>query len=551
MDGKVLKLGEVLIEEGLINAEQLKKALDIQHTDGRKLGQLLIELGFVTEEQLLTSLGRLYQLPYISLTGLTPDPKITQLIPLDILKMNQVAPVEIKDNCLLVAINNPLDLSAIQIIQDISGYKVRPILANRRQISEYLEHYEGNILTQRITQKKEKQDEDDAPIIRYVESLIGRAIKERASDIHLEPMEDKMRVRFRIDGCLYEKDSISKDFERRVISRIKIVSGMDVADNIRPQDGRLSVPSLNQKREYDIRVSTIPDIMGENMVLRILDKSFTDFSLGSLGMPVEQTAKVEKLVKRPYGMILVTGPTGAGKSTSLYAMLNTINNVSRNIITVEDPVEYKMAGINQTAINNRAGYHFATAIRHILRHDPDVIMVGEIRDTETADIAIRAALTGHLVMSTLHTNSAAAAITRLVDMGIEPFLIQSALIGVIAQRLVRRLCPHCKEEYEPDQEIRDQIKKFAGEEFHGTLARPKGCKECFQLGYRGRVAIYEILTINDTIRKLILKSADEGEIVQAATITGMKTLRSDGMKKALEKVTTIEEVLQATLTDDE
>ncbi len=374
-------------------------------------------------------------------------------------------------------------------------------------------------------------------------------VKERVSDIHLEPMAQHMRVRFRIDGVLYEKAPVPKDMERKVLSRIKILSGMDVADSRRPQDGRMTLPE--QYKNFDVRVSTLPDIMGENMVLRLLDKSFTKFSFDSLGMDEVEIDMIKKLVTRPYGIMLVTGPTGAGKTTTLYSVLNSLNPPTRNIITVEDPVEYKIPGINQTLINTKSGYTFATAIRHILRHDPNVIMIGEIRDVETAEIAIRAALTGHLVLSTLHTNTAAGAIMRLLDMNIEPFLIQSSMIAVIAQRLVRRLCPKCKKEYIPSDEVRESIARYCEVPNDITLASPVGCEQCFQTGFAGRVAVYELLNVNEGIRNLILKAPSEHDITQLAVSKGMKTLRKAGLDKALKKVTSLEEVMGISFMEED
>lgn len=547
---KPLQIGQLLINEGIITEAQLAEALEVQRTDKRKIGEILVDKNFVTEDQLLKVIARIYQLPLVSISQTRIDERVFSIIPFDILKKRKVFPIEATDQSITIAINDPLDVSALQEIQYNCGLQVKPVLAGNEDIVESLEKHAESFHAARSMAPVKDTKTEIAPVIAVVESLIALAIKERVSDIHLEPMVDHLRVRFRIDGTLYEKMPISKDLERKVITRIKILSGMDVADSRRPQDGRMLLPL--QYSDYDVRVSTLPDIMGENMVLRLLDKSFTKFSLDTLGMDLKEIDLIKKLIRRPYGMILVTGPTGAGKTTSLYSMLNTLNQPSRNIITVEDPVEYKLPGVNQTAINVKAGYTFATAIRHILRHDPNVIMVGEIRDMETAEIAIRAALTGHLVLSTLHTNTAAGAIMRLLDMKIEPFLIQSSVIAVVAQRLVRRLCVNCKKEYVPSQEVIRSLSEFGATIAPQlTLAGPVGCDQCFDTGYSGRVAVYELLPVNEEIRRLILKSPNESDITKAAVTQGMKTLRLAGLEKALSKVTTLEEIMGITFMEKE
>lgn len=543
------KLGEMLIAEGLLTQQQLSAAIQIQTTDHRKLGDILVSEGLISDVQLSQTVARMLKLPFVNLAGIPISDDVFAVVAMDILEKHKVLPIEIKGITLTVATNNPLDVSALQEIQYMSGYQVKPVLAGREDIEAHLNKYAESIHALRAIKMTKDSGADAAPIIKMVEALIGMAIKERASDIHLEPMANHMRVRFRIDGVLYEKSPIAKDMERKILSRIKILSGMDVADSRRPQDGRMSLPV--QYKDYDVRVSTLPDIMGENMVLRLLDKSFTKFSFDSLGMDDMEIDMIKKLVTRPYGIILVTGPTGAGKTTTLYSMLNSLNHPTRNIITVEDPVEYKLVGVNQTAINTRAGYTFATAIRHILRHDPNVIMVGEIRDVETAEIAIRAALTGHLVLSTLHTNTAAGAIMRLLDMNIEPFLIQSSMIAVIAQRLVRRLCPKCQKEYVPSDEVKALVARYCEIPHPFTLASPVGCDHCFQTGYSGRVAVYELLTVHEGIRNLILKSPSEQDITRLAVSKGMKTLRKAGLDKVLKKVTSLEEVMGTTFMEED
>lgn len=548
-ENKTDKLGEVLIAEGLINRQQLGSALQIQNNDNRRLGDILVSEGFVSDVQLSQILARIHKLPFVNLADIQIKEEVFAVVAMDLLEQHKVLPIEIKGITLVVATNNPLDVSGLQEIQYMSGLQVKPVIAGREDIETHLKKYSESIHTVRTIKLVKDSGADSAPIIKMVEALIGMAIKERVSDIHLEPMAQHMRVRFRIDGVLYEKAPVPKDMERKVLSRIKILSGMDVADSRRPQDGRMTLPE--QYKNFDVRVSTLPDIMGENMVLRLLDKSFTKFSFDSLGMDEIEIDMIKKLVTRPYGIMLVTGPTGAGKTTTLYSVLNSLNHPTRNIITVEDPVEYKIPGINQTLINTKSGYTFATAIRHILRHDPNVIMIGEIRDVETAEIAIRAALTGHLVLSTLHTNTAAGAIMRLLDMNIEPFLIQSSMIAVIAQRLVRRLCPKCKKEYIPSDEVRESIARYCEVPKDITLASPVGCEQCFQTGFAGRVAVYELLNVNEGIRNLILKAPSEHDITQLAVSKGMKTLRKAGLDKALKKVTSLEEVMGISFMEED
>jgi len=538
------KLGEVLFEEGIIDHAQLLEALEIQKKDHRRLGEVLIEKGWIDDEKLTEILARILQLPFVRLSEIHIDEDLLVLIPRELMRGHKVFPVALKDNSLTVATHDPLDVAALQEIQYKSGYHVVPVMAGRQDIEEHLDQFSESLNTLQAIQKAGLPGIDDAPIIHLVNSVIAQAIEQKASDIHFEPQRNEMRVRFRIDSVLYAKTPIPKELELKVLSRIKIISGMDVADSRRPQDGRMSLST--GQGEYDIRVSTLPKTLGESIVLRILSKKFLNRSFESLGMAQSEIAVINKLIRQPHGMILVTGPTGSGKTTTLYSMLNILNQVSHNIITVEDPVEYEMEGVNQTTINNRAGYSFATAIRHILRHDPDVIMVGEIRDVETAEIAIRAALTGHLVLSTMHTNTAAGAVTRLLEMKIEPFLISSAVNAVIAQRLVRKLCPFCKKEYTPTDEIISSVGKMISLPDNLTFSKAAGCEQCSQTGFMGRVGVFELLEIKENIRNMVLKSASEEDILRTAITKGMRTLRTSGFEKVFKKITTLEEVLRIT-----
>ena len=548
MHAKSQKLGEILCNEGLIQQQQLEEILHLQQSDNRRLGELLLDRGLIDESRLTESLSRLHRIPYIQLDKESLDPEVIRLVPFELLQAHRVVPVSVEDQRLMVATNNPLDVSALQEIQVKSGYSVYPVMASAHDIEKTLQEYFDAVQTGKsLKAGNSAVIVDDASVINYVDAIIRRAVKEHASDIHFEPQRDAMRVRFRIDGHLYEKETISKELQRNCISRIKIISGLDVAETRRPQDGRCHFKIGNE--EYDLRISTLPNINGENMVVRILSTTFANTSFGELGLTAEQVRDVEQLIQRPYGLILLTGPTGAGKTTTLYSMLNQLNEIDRSIVTVEDPVEYELPGINQTATNPHIGYNFAKAIRHILRHDPDIIMIGEIRDKETAEIAIRAALTGHLVLSTMHTNSAVGAITRLLEMDIEPFLISSALAGVLSQRLVRKLCPHCKKTEPGCEEARAKVTHFLPSTKDVTLAKPYGCEACAGTGYHGRIGVFEVLKMDQDLRYLIIKTAGESEIADMAQEKRMKPLAVSGMEKVVEQTTEFHETIRKVLLD--
>lgn len=560
---KSLRLGEILLRQGIIAEDQLYEALEIQKTRKKFLGEILVEKGFISEEVLAQTLAAEYLLAFVDLTKEKIDEKVMRLFSPTILKKYRVFPLRVEKNHLIVATSDPLDILSIQEIGHLAGYVVRPVVATLKQIEQAINKYSGPMqaATEAIKEgieKKRVQESPaaeekllkelevavhEAPIVKLVSSIVNEAIEQGASDIHLEPQANGLFVRFRIDGVLYEKMNVPLDFQPAVISRAKIISGMDIAERRVPQDGRISVESRGRK--FDVRVSTLPGIYGEKVVLRILDKESILISMDSLGLDENELNLVNRLIGMPYGIILITGPTGSGKTTTLYSILNSLNDATRNIITVEDPVEYELPRIHQTAINVRAGYTFATAIRHILRQDPDIIMLGEIRDLETAEVAIQAAITGHLVLSTLHTNNAPGAITRLVDMNVEPFLISSAVIGIIAQRLVRKLCPYCKKEYVAPEELKrtiaDLLPPDTGEL---VLAKPQSCEKCKNLGYTKRTGIFEILTMSDELRDLTLKKADEVALSKLAISQGMRTVRASGVKKALEKITSLEEVMR-------
>jgi len=544
-----LRLGDTLVKQGMITELQLQTALQDQKKKDEKLGQILVSKGLLTRRQLAETLAKMYQLPLVDLSEVEIQESLLSLFPYELLKNYGVMPLSLEENFLTVAIHDPLEIDALQELRYISGYQMKPVMADEDQIRHHLDERYDAFRTMQVISDLQSGEKQEGSIIRLVEAMLVRAINECASDIHIELQREKMRVRHRIDGELYEKLSVPVEIHRKVISRVKVMAGMDLAETRHPQDGRFSFSVSDV--EYDIRVSSIPDIMGENMVLRILNKQYIHRPIESLGLEGHDIQIIKRLIRRPYGMILATGPTGAGKTTTLYSILNKVNKPNKSIITIEDPVEYELPGISQTNINPQAGYTFARAIRHILRHDPNIIMVGEIRDPETAEIAIRAALTGHLVLSTLHTNSAPGAVTRLLDMGIQPFLISSAVIGVIAQRLVRRLCPECKRAYEASP---DEIQEFGsamGPDQKITLAEPVGCDHCFKTGFSGREGLFEVLTIDQDIRKLIVQHSNEQDIKQTAIRNGMKTLKMAGMRKAFKKLTTVQEVLGATLTEED
>ncbi|MBP9853620.1 MAG: Flp pilus assembly complex ATPase component TadA [Candidatus Omnitrophica bacterium] len=546
MDNKSLKLGQILLGEGILDKQQLQDLLDSQKTDPRPLGEIIIQKGLVDDNRLTEVLAKMFQIPYVDLRQTKIDSTLIGLIPTDLLQVHRVLPIKLEDQKLTVATNNPLDVNVLQDLQIRTGYTIIPIMSSIKDIDQNLQEYFDSINTG-VKMSSSKKDDNEARVMQYIDAIIRRAIREKTSDIHFEPLKESMRVRFRIDGVLYEKDTIGKDLQRNCISRIKIISGMDLTETRRPQDGRCSFTvGMGQ---YDLRVSTLPNINGESLVMRILTKSFIKQSFSTLGMSPSMIKDLESLVEKPYGLILVTGPTGAGKTTTLYAMLGQLNDSERSIITVEDPVEYELEGICQTPTNTAIGYTFANAIRHILRHDPDVIMIGEIRDRETAEIAIRSALTGHLVLSTMHTNTAAGAVTRLLEMEIEPFLISSALNGVISQRLVRGLCTSCKEIYTPEPEIVNRIRQYVPLEDGAKLARPIGCDACLTTGFRGRSPIFEILKVDETIRHLIIKSADESVISETAVKNGMKLLGVAGLEKVVNQSTEFSETMRNVFID--
>lgn len=552
-------LGEALVEEGILTPEQLRKAQDEEKRSGLRLRKVIVKMGFIEEEDLVTFLSARLGVPRIELANYLIDPKIVELIPEASARKYELIPVLKIGNRLTCAMVDPWNVFALDEVRMRTNMTVEPAVASEAEIKKALDEYYGakgsleevigsidktklGIPEDREVELKQLEGIVKEPmVIKLVNLMVMEAIKQGASDIHIEPEKEVLKTRFRVDGMLREAPSPPKHLQSAVVSRIKILANLDIAEKRVPQDGRFNLKV--EGREVDVRVSCMPTIYGENVVLRLLDVSSAILALTDLGFPREILGKYEKLILRPHGILLVTGPTGSGKTTTLYASLDKINTVDKNIITIEDPVEYRLEGVRQTQINPKVNLTFATGLRSILRQDPDIILVGEIRDIETAEIAIQAALTGHLVLSTLHTNDAAGAVTRLLDMGVEPFLIASSVIGVLAQRLVRAICKECKEEHSPSKEALGDI----GMEAVGTtFYQGKGCLKCLNTGYKGRIGIFELLAPDERIRKMIVMKNSREEIKKQAAACGMKVLKDDGIRKIREGLTTIEEVLRVT-----
>jgi len=554
----VKQLGDILLEEGLVTEGQLMAALDEQATRGESLGRVLVDIGMLTEAQLVQALARQVGMEFVDLTEYPVDRAAVALIPASVCRRHTVLPVAFDNGTLLVAMANPGNVVAVDDVRAISGMSVRTVVATHDDLLGAIDRYcradeEIDELASAFEEETGSQDtdlskigdhvEDDAPIVRFVNILVTQAIQDRASDIHIEPAEKDLLVRYRIDGVLHEMQRAPKQIQSGVISRLKIMSDIDIAERRKPQDGRMSV--VHNGRKVDLRVATLPTVWGEKVVMRILDNSTASLDLRELSFLDDNFQVYQESYTKPYGMILVTGPTGSGKSTTLYATLNAVSRPEINVITVEDPVEYRLPGINQVQVNPKAGLTFASALRSILRSDPDVVLIGEIRDHETAQIAIEAALTGHLVLSTLHTNDAPSAVTRLIEMGIEPFLVGSALDCVVAQRLARRLCERCKEAYTPSEVelIAARFPWNPGEEVP-TLYRPAGCSACSRTGYKGRMALHEVMRVTEEIERLAVAHASAAEIGTTARQQGMVTLRDDGWTKVLLGDTSVEEILR-------
>lgn len=543
-------LGELLLESKVITEDQLKIALGEQNARGGLLGEILVGKGFATEDDIANALSRQLNIPRYGRNELKFDRKIADIVPQEVCMRYRVLPVSVTDDKLVLAMVDPLNVYAIEDVERISGKEVVAVVVTDSTFRwGFAQLYGFRARTPAVlpTGAPGRPGGDEDRIIRLVDSIIDWAVSERASDVHIEPMKDTVRVRFRIDGVLYDVTSIDPGDFPGCVSRIKVMALMDISEHRLPQDGRIWI--RGEGRDIDIRVSTLPTIFGEKVVLRIFDKRAALFRLEDLGFSPEGLSRYRKMINAAYGMILVTGPTGSGKTTTLMATLKEINTIDRNIITIEDPVEYQVEGLNQVQVNPRAGLTFATGLRSMLRQDPDVIMVGEIRDRETADIAVRSALTGHLVFSTLHTNDATGALTRLVDMGVEPFLVASSVVGCIAQRLVRVLCPRCKERVEVSPEMA-ALYGFSPELIPREVYRAVGCPSCNGTGFRGRTAVFEVVPMTSRLREMVNRKASADEIRVEAIRSGMKSLVDDGLDKVLKGITTLDEVQKAVFSEE-
>jgi type IV pilus assembly protein PilB len=553
-------LGELLLEEGLISSDELEQALEIQRSTGKRLGRVLLDMDAVGQEQLGTVLSEQMGLEFVRLGGLTVKDDLARLLPAAVARRLQVIPVDVQEGMLVVAMVDPLDVVALDDIRRLVGMPVRAVITTLDDFQTAIDRYpvlEAAVemllkdlappADDDISLEALRRLADDAPIVRLVSQVIDGAVRGRASDIHIERQQDLVRVRYRVDGMLQTRLTLPKHTHAQVISRVKILGSMDIAERRVPQDGSFQVRV--DGRLVDVRVSSVPSIFGEKVVMRLLEKGAATFTLEKLGISPRDHGRLLQIVERPQGIFLITGPTGSGKTTTLYAILNRLNRDEVNILTIEDPVEYQIAGITQVQVNTKAGMTFASTMRHFLRQDPDIILVGEIRDEETARIAMQAALTGHLVLSTLHANDAVAALPRLIDMGIEPYLVASSLEGVAAQRLVRVLCPQCRK---PVPNVRTEFARLA--EYmpeEGTFFHAVGCGYCSYTGYRGRVAVFEVVPLDDDLRQMIVARTPHHELKRASMAGGMTTMFQDGMLKAARGVTTVEEVLRVVELDQE
>lgn len=559
----VKSLSEILLASGKINNEKLEKVMSVQPQNPEGLAQRLVDLGLISETVLLETLSEHLEIPFVSLKEFPQQTVMLENLSEKFMRQYKFVPLSLEDKVLTIAVSNPYDLYACDAVRMVTDYEVKINLAREEEILDAVGKLfntdtssMGRIIEDigKDTDDLSLDDEGDvdhlkdlaseAPVIRLVNLLITRAIELRASDIHLEPFEGEFKVRYRIDGVLHDVEAPPTRLQAAVISRIKIMAKLNIAERRLPQDGRIKLRVLG--KEIDFRVSTLPTMFGESVVLRILDRESVILDLEKLGFPVYDLAKFRDLINKPYGIILVTGPTGSGKTTTLYAALSEINSPEKKIITVEDPIEYQLSGVNQVQVKSSIGLSFANVLRSILRQDPDIIMIGEIRDAETAEIAIHSALTGHLVFSTLHTNDAAGAVTRLLEMGMENYLISSSMLGIMAQRLVRVICPECKEVYTPEMGVMEELGVDQKDASSLTIFKGAGCEKCAQTGFRGRQGIYELLMVNDDIRELILDKAASNKIKDKGRSNGMKTLREAGWDKVRSGISTVSEVLRVT-----
>lgn len=563
------RLGQILLEQGVVTSKQLNEALKEQALSGKFIGEILVSHGSASEAQVAKSLSEQLGFAFVDIAQMMVEPKVIDLVPEELCLRRRAMPLFVAQDILTVAMFNPLDVQAVDEFQTASGHRIRPVFACPTAILNVVkEQYhqppkqpgvspeasEQLISQAQFTAPSQvsaeqvdslKQAASLAPVVNMVDDIINKAVQMAASDIHLEPERDNFNCRYRIDGILYPASEIPFDSQAAVISRIKIMANMDIAEKRLAQDGRIRVFSAG--RDVDLRISTFPTIYGENMVIRILDRSAGIIKLSQLGFSKPTLDRFSQLIHRPHGILLVTGPTGSGKTTTLYAALSEINSLEKNIITLEDPVEYDIPHVRQSQVNVKAGLTFASGLRSLVRQDPDIIMIGEIRDKETADIAIHAALTGHLVFSTLHTNDAASAVTRLIDMGVEPFLVASSLVGILAQRLARTLCDSCKQKYTPSDELLKQAgiqRKPSSAKF--VFYKESSCPKCSQRGFIGRTGIFELLVLNDRIRDLITAKASATAIKEAAVKSGLVTLRTGSLAKVTSGITSVSEIMRIT-----
>jgi type IV pilus assembly protein PilB len=561
------RLGELLVREKLISLSQLRHAQDEQQKSGQNLGYTLAKLGYVSDDEITSFLSQQYRVPTVNLEEYEIDPEILKLVQKEPCERHKVVPVSRTGNSLIVAMADPTNLNAIDDLKFLTGYNIEPVIASETAIHNAIEKYynAGPSYDEVMAGFDEKEIDfadgeddvnlmelekasEDAPVVRLVNMMLLNAIKKGASDIHIEPYEKKLRVRYRIDGVLAEEMTPPLKLKNAIISRIKIMASLDIAERRLPQDGRIKL-KLGKGREMDFRVSALPTIWGEKVVMRLLDKSNLQLDMTKLGFDQAPLDDFQWAINQPWGMVLVTGPTGSGKTTTLYSALSELNKVAHNICTAEDPVEYNLHGINQVQMHDEIGLNFAMALRAFLRQDPDIIMVGEVRDFETAEIAVKAALTGHMVLSTLHTNDAPATISRLLNMGVEPFLITASVNLVLAQRLARKICVDCKQQIKYEKKVLEDCGFSVEQIATAKLSKGAGCRTCNGSGYKGRVALYEVMRFTDTLKEMVLQGASTAELKLGAIKNGMMTLRMSGIKKISDGVTTPEEVMRVTMGD--
>ena len=553
-----MRLGDILVKQHVITEEQLKQALDLQKGTGKKIGEVMVDSGIITDDMIVNALHMQLGLKIVRLTGVVIPREVRDLVNVSLLKKYECIPFELdayNANILHLAMADPMDMAAIDDISIVTNLQIEPYIASAKEIRAAIDRCYGAMETMdaanRFTRERamlrgetdeiEEADVSDAPIVQLVRSLIEQAIRQRASDIHIEALEEKVRVRYRIDGALYEKMVYDNSLLPAIATRIKIMGGMDISEKRKPQDGRMTVTV--DRQEYDIRISSIPTVHGEKIVMRLSSKLSLTREKKQLGLSEEELAHFDHMMSSPYGIIFVTGPTGSGKSTTLYTALSELNKEAVNIVTVEDPVEADIDGINQIQVNPKVDLTFASALRSILRQDPDIIMIGEIRDQETASIAVQASITGHLVVSTMHTNNAVGTLNRIADMGIERYLVADSMIGVIAQRLVRKLCPHCRKKRLATVEEKRLLR--VAPETETEVYEPVGCNFCNHTGYFGRIGVFEIMEVNEEIRTLISTNAGTEELIAAAKRNGMRTLRENGIRYVLDGTTSMDEMLKA------